>query len=122
MRCIETLLLVIQFLQRLLDKLQHEMYWNNGVDGFNSSVQDDKLQHEMYWNVRITRTTKVTGKINYNMRCIETILPHSFYFPNHDKLQHEMYWNSLDEAEVQVIAPDKLQHEMYWNKVRAVRL
>ena len=56
----------------LLDKLQHEMYWNMANAENAKFTLSDKLQHEMYWNLS------------------ETI---SFPFGFIDKLQHEMYWN-----------------------------
>ena len=34
----------------------------------------DKLQHEMYWNGFLYFEDTKDGEINYNMRCIETSL------------------------------------------------
>ena len=49
MRCIET----VAYLAPVFsdgDKLQHEMYWNNGMVSSLIRFSFDKLQHEMYWN------------------------------------------------------------------------
>ena len=50
MRCIETLgsdYAAVQY----LDKLQHEMYWNDATATPENVIFVDKLQHEMYWNM-----------------------------------------------------------------------
>ena len=49
MRCIETSF-AIQQINRVFDKLQHEMYWNIGRGSNKQIITRDKLQHEMYWN------------------------------------------------------------------------
>ena len=59
------------------DKLQHEMYWNRGGCCVLHGVGADKLQHEMYWNFKNGIPFCVKHfMINYNMRCIETLLRH----------------------------------------------
>ena len=40
----------------------------------------DKLQHEMYWNTDLHTAATLSHLINYNMRCIETRFPDSDLF------------------------------------------
>ena len=56
------------------DKLQHEMYWNYGAMISLSTKLIDKLQHEMYWNSGMLDLHIPMYGINYNMRCIETLM------------------------------------------------
>ena len=58
--------------------------------------------------------------INYNMRCIETLLRQGHGGMQLDKLQHEMYWNSAYDGISYARYVDKLQHEMYWNSDRVL--
>ena len=123
----------------LIDKLQHEMYWNFLV----TSVQDKP--NAINYNMRcIEMTLKVMMwhqrlKINYNMRCIEIDIFKRAFPVKFDKLQHEMYWNKEkglcynNTVEINYnmrcieiwekvtlshdFSQDKLQHEMYWNFV-----
>ena len=53
--------------------------------------------------------------INYNMRCIETLISRLPALQQQDKLQHEMYWNIICMMKILWKSIDKLQHEMYWN-------
>ena len=53
--------------------------------------------------------------INYNMRCIETMVQARLLMVGQDKLQHEMYWNLITFPTALESTLDKLQHEMYWN-------
>ena len=69
----------------------------------------------MYWNEHTFLRFNKRHKINYNMRCIETMQWVSFINLYWDKLQHEMYWNLKISAFVSLTILDKLQHEMYWN-------
>ena len=59
-----------------MDKLQHEMYWNDSGKKDEDKPEQDKLQHEMYWNLEILKQVYEIDEINYNMRCIETVFPH----------------------------------------------
>ena len=79
----------------------------------------DKLQHEMYWNICCDACHGMGGWINYNMRCIETFYSHNSRRVYPDKLQHEMYWNIWTYHISEKLLADKLQHEMYWNPVTA---
>ena len=54
------------------DKLQHEMYWNTDPKLHPVQPGADKLQHEMYWNISFPELLQFPALINYNMRCIET--------------------------------------------------
>ena len=70
------------------------MYWNTAAGVTIILVDCDKLQHEMYWNDVKKSTRKTGAKINYNMRCIETLMSNPMMKNTmQDKLQHEMYWN-----------------------------
>ena len=115
MRCIETCLqLMVRW--HNLDKLQHEMYWNLYCHFLPPWCTSDKLQHEMYWNNVGYDIVAYENKINYNMRCIETVRFLFDFLPaRSDKLQHEMYWNQTLQSSVSIGLIDKLQHEMYWN-------
>ena len=49
MRCIDTNAAPTE-ISGVVDKLQHEMYWNIENELTEEQEEKDKLQHEMYWN------------------------------------------------------------------------
>ena len=93
MRCIETCL-IQKGIPFFIDKLQHEMYWND------TNVPHFLWRFEINYNMRCIETYKKLKtmldkwEINYNMRCIETSCLLAVNNISCDKLQHEMYWNS----------------------------
>ena len=50
------------------------MYWNIRTIFVEVFAGIDKLQHEMYWNLLTGKPELISMLINYNMRCIETLL------------------------------------------------
>ena len=59
------------------------------LERYGKEYVKDKLQHEMYWNDGLQRKALLGNRINYNMRCIET-MPYEYSFVKNRLINYNM--------------------------------